>query len=77
MTLAQKYIQGKHKRRRSRLSLKRFSICILNLAARRGFLAAKLYYDHTESGCRGGGGGGGGWGVPGNEETTKVCPCII
>ena len=48
----------KHKRRRSKLSLRDFSICTLNLAARRGFLAAESYSDYTEYGCRGGGGSG-------------------
>ena len=38
--------------------------------ARRGFLTAKSYYDHTKSGCRRGD-------VPGNEETTKVRLCFL
>ena len=33
-----------------------------------GFLAAKSYYDPIESGCQGG--------FPGNQETTKLRPCL-
>ena len=39
------------------------------MAARRGFLAAKSYYDHTKPGCWGAGGEGeGGAGQRGNNQ---------
>ena len=55
--------------RRSELSLKIILYPYIESGSHGGFLAAKSYYDSIESGCQGG--------FPGNQETTKLRPCLL